>query len=976
MAVLEEWIQEKYAEFYEESDDYVNKPELLNAKIKDFLLKDGTKKYVTYNGKMYYLINKSSLPNEIKDGLVGGDSTEYAKYIRLQDVYGVTTDLKVYYCSDQGLDGEVLGKMEDLEVDPTQPAVGLNKNTVLSEQVKSELSGMNKDVEGDITLGDLESVGNLTLDGTKLKEKNLTLENLNGISELRKLKNLVIKDLTLPNLDGIESCSMLQTIYFDNSFITEETGYDKLATVIDLNKLYIRIDSKTEEGTANKEIEKISTSLGKATLLNKLNYFGVFGSYSYINLTSADFSGGGVTGKFSYSPVEITSRSKLSDISSFSKFSDTVKGSIKYLYLQENNLNSISSLSRFPALYELVICGNSNLTSLEGLENHTTLSYLIGQYSGVELLDGLTGCSGLTNVIMNNNSLKSLTGLSSEVLSVLYLPYNKLEDISSVKNCKTLLSHVNLEYNTDSLSDISALKYCTKIVKCYLEGNTNLDEDFLKTQEFKTLLGNCGSNYSLNKKYGLIFLDGAKQDFYEYGLTDEQLKLLEGNLNIKGIRLGKNPSLTSEVINEVLGSMTNLESVDLEDCSQVTSISFVSYLPKLADLNLFGTSVTDLSILETWAISCQEKPETFPLSYLAIDNPNIDVSNIQTLISLISKKGEQYGSKNAYAINRIGRGLYIKENELCSRFASCTEITNFFSYADVPNNTNYGTVDLSKCSKLNYVGIRRCGYTVKVPESCTYVYADSYYTWLDLSLTRNLTKASFGWWQCSGGVDNVLENLKQNTNLKSLSLDYAGVGGTVTKLGVLKTTTAVDLNFSNNRITNFVINEDISLNINDFYLNNNPKFYTLDGFEHIASINTLNITNDIVSSLKPLVGLTSLTSITATNNKISSLDGVQNLTNLTTLSVGQNSISDLYYLGLLADKGAIALKTLDLSNNLLENSTTISIDTDGDGIKENVFVDNLEIIEKLYRKGCTNINLTNNGNLDTTRLSQLSGVKY
>ena len=160
------------------------------------------------------------------------------------------------------------------------------------------------------------------------------------------------------------------------------------------------------------------------------------------------------------------------------------------------------------------------------------------------------------------------------------------------------------------------------------------------------------------------------------------------------------------------------------------------------------------------------------------------------------------------------------------------------------------------------------------------------------------------------------------------------------------------------------------------YLHNNPKFYTLDGFEHIASINTLNITNDIVSSLKPLVGLTSLTSITATNNKISSLDGVQNLTNLTTLSVGQNSISDLYYLGLLADKGAIALKTLDLSNNLLENSTTISIDTDGDGIKENVFVDNLEIIEKLYRKGCTNINLTNNGNLDTTRLSQLSGVKY
>ena len=746
MAVLEEWIQEKYAEFYEESDDYVNKPELLNAKIKDFLLKDGTKKYVTYNGKMYYLINKSSLPNEIKDGLVGGDSTEYAKYIRLQDVYGVTTDLKVYYCSDQGLDGEVLGKMEDLEVDPTQPAVGLNKNTVLSEQVKSELSGMNKDVEGDITLGDLESVGNLTLDGTKLKEKNLTLENLNGISELRKLKNLVIKDLTLPNLDGIESCSMLQTIYFDNSFITEETGYDKLATVIDLNKLYIRIDSKTEEGTANKEIEKISTSLGKATLLNKLNYFGVFGSYSYINLTSADFSGGGVTGKFSYSPVEITSRSKLTDISSFSKFSDTVKGSIKYLYLQENNLNSISSLSRFPALYELVICGNSNLTSLEGLENHTTLSYLIGQYSGVKLLDGLTGCSGLTNVIMNNNSLKSLTGLSSEVLSVLYLPYNKLEDISSVKNCKTLLSHVNLEYNTDSLSDISALKYCTKIVKCYLEGNTNLDEDFLKTQEFKTLLGNCGSNYSLNKKYGLIFLDGAKQDFYEYGLTDEQLKLLEGNLNIKGIRLGKNPSLTSEVINEVLGSMTNLESVDLEDCSQVTSISFVSCLPKLADLNLFGTSVTDLSILENLAISCKNGEKAFHLKCLAINNSDIDITSIQTLISLVSNGYD--GGVSEYRIRKshAQKAFCVEGEDLIKKFKSCTNITRFSTYNAVDTNTWFGDLDLSNCGSLKKVQLRGCGYKVIVPSSCVEIGLDTNPCLMDISRCRNIERATAGWY--------------------------------------------------------------------------------------------------------------------------------------------------------------------------------------------------------------------------------------
>ena len=96
IAVLEEWVQQKYVDFYDDVDKYNSKPELLNAKIKNFLLKDGTKIYVTYNGKMYYLINKSSLPKEIQEQLVGGDTTEYSQYIRLQDVYGVTSDLKIY----------------------------------------------------------------------------------------------------------------------------------------------------------------------------------------------------------------------------------------------------------------------------------------------------------------------------------------------------------------------------------------------------------------------------------------------------------------------------------------------------------------------------------------------------------------------------------------------------------------------------------------------------------------------------------------------------------------------------------------------------------------------------------------------------------------------------------------------------------------------------------------------------------------
>ena len=47
-----------------------------------------------------------------------------------------------------------------------------------------------------------------------------------------------------------------------------------------------------------------------------------------------------------------------------------------------------------------------------------------------------------------------------------------------------------------------------------------------------------------------------------------------------------------------------------------------------------------------------------------------------------------------------------------------------------------------------------------------------------------------------------------------------------------------------------------------------------------------------------------------------------------------------------------------------------------DGEKESVYVDNLSIIEELYNKGCTNINLKNNRNLDTSKLSKLTGIQY
>ena len=98
MAVLEEWLQEKYVEYYDDSNDYINKVEMLVNHIPDLLLTNSeSRKYIIYEGKIHYILNKESLPKEIKDGLIGGDTKETADYSKLIDVYGITQDLKVYY---------------------------------------------------------------------------------------------------------------------------------------------------------------------------------------------------------------------------------------------------------------------------------------------------------------------------------------------------------------------------------------------------------------------------------------------------------------------------------------------------------------------------------------------------------------------------------------------------------------------------------------------------------------------------------------------------------------------------------------------------------------------------------------------------------------------------------------------------------------------------------------------------------------
>ena len=271
MAALEEWLQEQYVEYFEDTDQYINKIELLSNRLTDLLLTNSTsRKYIIYEGKTHYLLNKKSLPQEIQDGLVGGDSDKSEDFSKLIDVYGITTDLKVYYVNT--LNGTQYGNMDVEDVNPDLYMPKVNNDSVINEVVREALkeAGIEIDETKGITIDNVSKISKLTIDGEKSK-----VTNIEALSELINLQELTLKNLSLENLTGIETLGMLNYIYFDNCKIND---YSKMANVLKLTYLYFYFPPTMTEVDANAQITNLGNGMENATRITGLKHLYILGN--------------------------------------------------------------------------------------------------------------------------------------------------------------------------------------------------------------------------------------------------------------------------------------------------------------------------------------------------------------------------------------------------------------------------------------------------------------------------------------------------------------------------------------------------------------------------------------------------------------------------------------------------------------------------------------------------------------------------
>ena len=994
IAALEEYLQTEYVKYYDETENYTSKIELLSSKLGNLCLKDGTKNYITYDGKMYYLINKQALPDDVKNQLRGGDTTEYLKYIRLQDVYGVTPDLKVYYC-ESGTDS-ALGTLDSTELDPNTPLKKINQDAEMKSAITEALASVGVTVgEDGVTVGDASKLKTVTIDGSK---HNIT--SISGLSEISTLQNLELKDVKIDNLDGIEVCTKLNYILFDNCIIN---NYSNIANVLGLKYLYMYLPPSMSETNANTQVSNLSLGMKSAKDMNKLEYVGIFGE-NYLKENYAV----GLDGR-DIMTVTNTKKSNLTDIFSLNDWASSVKQSIKYMYLNNNSFNNIEALKEYSNIYELWIFNNKNLLTLKGLENHKNLKYIAMQNCNLQSISDLNGCSSLYYIsVFENNNLTSLSGIeSSSIYKILAWACN-FGDISALNgtsnNGISTLTYLNLGNNT-RLQDVDSISKCTSINNLYLSGCENMnDAGVIKLEK---IIMQCGTNYALPIKYNMLFSNLTSYDYTSLGLTDtsreittlknktkiewlrlygntglgssriaqllkdgyldiEELSTIENNLTLteeqknyinslksKGINVIKNMSDTEiqnmENANDIyiryiLSTLTGLKKLSIGEITNIKSLDFLNTVTGLYELDIRSTGISDISILEQKAVS---------IGTLAIDNPNLDLSMIQETLNRIYTNYWNGNETKSVWLNSdyndiSNAGLILKNGDFTNSFKNCKTVSKLKINLEK-------SLDLTNCENLTDLFFVAQNY-VKTP-NVRMNNVTCYFGVLDASQTPSIEFMNFGE---NENTENSLSSLK-NTEITELFLGefvYKDLSG-LKNLQASKNT-LVSLRNRRNFNSYYYRKQigDLSVlseftNLKTIHIAGAKNSNVLNGASQLKAVEKLVVNSNNINDISELANLTTLKTLYLNDNKISDISSLKNLTNLNYLNLGSNVITDITDLGNLVSNTR-NLKNLFINDNLLENYSA----------KGN---NNIEVIKKLKDSGVT-VDYSNNNFSDTSEI--------
>ena len=880
IAALQDYIDQYYIENFDGFDKYGDKISALKANKKSSnWIYQGKMGYVLdKDGNVHYYLNYSNLPKEMKDIIGGFEEKTYADYVDGDGLYGLTEDLKVYYQTKENNNLSYIG---------------------ISNPIFKKESGSTEVISGDTGLSDL--IGGNTVADTR-KVTNLSINDSTGVSNLNDFYNfinldkLVLNDLTdFESLDGIEYCTSLRAIFIQNCKIKD---YSALAKVPNLQDIFFY-------WTSDEEIEKFCSNengIGGKDITS-LRHFGIYGAQHF----SFDYSG---IGNHDDTRREYyVNHSKFSQIELLSNLSEKTKQSIRYLYLNNNSITNIENIWEFSNITVLRIESNY-ITSLNGMYNENIKS-------------GITKCK---YIFTNHNNLGK--NLENENLNP------ELDSLSNFS--KTIFSNdkytfeaylnnivfLDLSYNND-LKYVDYLKPLITVNELWLLECNNLNTS--SVLNIANIISKGGGHVNNDFAYYLAVNDPKlkKADLSGRTLTkttfENVLKSKENllSLNLKNINLtaddGSEISNYNEVINNALKNVTTLQYLSLNGMNKLTTVDFIEGTRNLVELDLRGTSATDLSKLYTYMTSCK---------CLVLDNPGIDVTKIQNCFNRVSD-----GMNNSLAWVR-NEGIQLTTTSLVNQITNCTKITKAFWKS---NMMPWGcTVDLRKCTGLTN------GDNIYVLEG----YAKFYFP----TTLTGIGNKGYGAFQCEYDILNPEElvNVKYFAEPHNDWIKYANICNRLPNIN--------EINFYNGY--------SIDLRL----LTNPEKYKIISLFSYSGSASTFSVGGD--ESLNALVNFTNLESFSIGHcKKFTKLpDCLANLTKLSSVNFYNTGLTEIEVLK-------------DLPNLISLKVTTAPMRETGfrvDSLGNSITVDNMEVIKNLNSKKLKKIYLDGTKISDFSKISELT----
>ena len=621
--------------------------------------------------------------------------------------------------------------------------------------------------------------------------------------------------------------------------------------------------------------------------------------------------------------------SKITNLSGLQAFENVTQ-----LNLSGNQIQSLSPIVNELELNKLNLSGNTlndNIkTEISTFQNLTELNLSNTGISSVEFLRPL---NNITNLTLSSNGFTTLAPIAS-LINIEKLDIAQCGSFSSFAELTALTKLKELEISGTGIYYLNGIESLRNLEKLYA---ANIDR-FTETSAFESI-------YATYK----VQIDGKT----EYVPYLSNLKVL--NLSNLGI-VNNKPSISLKKI----AILKSLEELHLKS-NEISSISGVAELENLDYLDLADNEIDSKDLGDLLQYDTDENGNKYVMTENTLRASKIDLSknNIIEIGVFSSYPGNikwlNLSENHIYKISPLNRhksSLEIlnlqKQNITFGIYEKMVEVDHLIILPEILKRSKIeGSLVYSENSRLTYEGVTlNPDYTN--PEEYN-VIIDSVKT-KDDKLSVTLTGGN-----ASGTVLNFTIGSKTNAHVDCLieSIVFVDKNLDASIYNYLRTHYEMDKIKYLERVPFIInINQAIIKDVDQFNLantstNQDTKIRDLTGIENFLNLEHLQLQNNDLINIDPLIGCTKLQTLYLANNynignNNSAIEYLSKLVDLDLTNTGMtniNSINNMIYNNYTAKRKTPILAILKISGNRINN------------------IDGLEAITSLVTLGMQNIGL-------------------